>query len=300
MSIKSVTDSNIDADFEEKIARIAEKLIKISNKYFRHPPRMCVLIAPFKGGDVLKLRFREPVELRYQVEYSYPIGYLCSSSVFVDLDHHAVNELKIVFEDDGNISAIRMRGVNGDVYEYRPLSISTTSALATLFIPDVFEKIVESEIASDRGLADKWFISLIDAYRAVSEYASSVSLEDIYAESVSIGRVSLYVMYGKNILEFELDKNSNELLITPHIYTENQLFNIGTTCYSLQHRKVSIFPPIYIISASLVLANIRKTKMLVAEFPEKILDDVDGFLKKFSRAYTQLIIALHYLRVSDF
>jgi len=296
------TKSDADTEFEEKIVRIAEKLSRISNKYFMHPVKMRSLRVPFRDYDVLKIAFREPVELRYEVEYNHSIESLYSSRVFTNLDCCIVAELDIVFENN-NISAVKMRDINENTYEYLPLSASTTLILAMLFVSDVFEKLVEAEISSDRGVAVKWFTKIIDAYRDVSEYVASINLEDLYDKQLTIDNATVYIIYRKNILEFVLDKNRNELLIIPHIYTDSQLFNIGTICYSLQHRKLYMVPITSIIYTpsplptpivNYIMLDTRKIKDPVAKFSEKIFDDIDGFLKKFFRAYIQLVVALHY------
>jgi len=286
--MKLAIESGAGDDIEEKIHRIVERMTRIRDTFFIHPVKLRALRLPFDEYDTLRIKFKQPVKLSYNVEYSNPIDNKCKAIITADYTCRDATEVMIEIEKDA-IGIVTIVTEDGSYHSFIPLSNSNLLFLSTLFVPDT--KIEEAEISSNKKLVANWFTELIETYKEVSKYTTQIDLHDLYDYMLLVSNVDLNIFYRSSLISMKLDRERNVLWIeTVKSYSIYTPIPYVTYLYHLQSGK---FQEIVSLDTT---TNARETsRKIVATLPEKIFDDINDFLIKLFKAYTSLVVTIRYL-----
>jgi len=265
---------------EENLARTAEKVLEIADKYFRYPLKVLKFSVPFSEPDMLKIRFRSPAVIKYGVTYSPYARDRCKAIVVADTVCCSVKELSIEFVNGtvGNAEAV---DADGRSYALKLPPTSTTLFFAALFAQNAFEKIAEAEVSSVHGLASKWFAELIEAYEELSNRIDMIKIEDLFDYTKAIGRVDLHIRLDNVGAVFVLSRGVDILSIELYAIVHLLSYRLGTLLYSPRLNEV--------ISGDIVVEK------FISKFPVKVLNDIDEFLKKLFITYITLAASIRYV-----
>jgi len=277
--VKIEVGSNISDKFEEKVERIVKKVVVIADTYFKYPLIVVNnLGVPFDDYDVLRIRFKEPVKLTHDASSRCDADG-CTASVKTYLATRSIVEIKWSFRN-GIARYMEARDIHGYIYYFD--IYPTLDELAQLFTPDIFKRTEEAEIRSEYGIAEKWFANLIDVYREVKKLVSSVSLNDLYDVSRTVNGVFI------EFSDFRLDDVEYATII---IYL-NRIFNTVEIDVPALHDRIYC----YANSGEFIWRGGNEIRSLIMKFPEKLIDDIEKFLKKFLEAYLYTSIAVRYIQ----
>jgi len=286
---KSTITSNKETEFDEKIQRIVEKFMEIADTYFKHPVKsLGVMKVPFEEHDVLDIRFREPVELPYNIEVACYSNNLCESIVHRSNTSKKLIQLSWVFKN-GFVEALNGITIRRKLHT---LAIYPTGfEFAMMFMPDMLKRIENADISSNHGVAAKWFIELLNAYREAGEFTISLSDKDLY----DVGRSISYVVLEFFHLRFGITLRDVNIRIV--LKRNNKLVEFETDIplpedsipYQFEHLVYSLE------SKRLVSLKGKAIRKIVMRFPEKIIDETNEFLKKLFDVYLQTLIAMSYV-----
>jgi len=275
--MKLTAGSYTNEELDEKIERIVKKVLGIADTYFKYPLKIANEIrVPFSEHDIVRIRFKEPIKFVHDISSRCDID-SCTASVKTSLAARSIVEIKWSFRN-GIAEYMETRDVRGYIYYFE--IYPTLYELAKLFTPNIFKRIEEAEIQSIHGIAEKWFISLIDAYREVRKLVSSVNLKDLYDTSKTIKDVFI------EFSNFRLD-NVEYATIMIHL---NRIFKTIEIDVPALHDRVYY----YVNPVEFIWRGEKEIRSLVIRFPERLLDDVERFIRKFFDAYLYTSIAIRY------
>jgi len=288
MSTTSSTRRSSEEELKERMKKLADELRAMADTYFRHPVKEWLLL-PTNEHDRLKIRFAEPVTLRYNVDYRGSNLHIRADAAVVTADYMCctVSELDIGFIN-GTAEVLSMRDPEGDaIYMwYKPARGALF--LSTLFTPDLFQALKNAEISSERGVAEKRLVELIEAYEEVMQVAGSVDINDLLGAAFDteheIDQVELEVYKGKVELSFNLLRSEGGDIFTVYAYLRSPtgLNGIGDIKYYVEEDVTTSTLDAYLDSVMVLL--------------EKTMPNVRKFVRDLFRAYTLLMIADRYLR----
>jgi len=271
---------------EEKIRRIAEKVVKVADKFFVHPVRLRDVRVPFRQNDLLIIRFREPIRISSTIDYIDLSNDECEAIINLYPRYYTVSEFAFYFKG-GTIDSIAVN-TNEKIYvaltwPYQFLHLSV------LFTPSV--RIDEAEVSSKNGVAAKWFSELVDAYKEVSRYAPEVRPLDLYDSALSVTVLDLYVFDKRYTLNIELNRRHSLVRIVP-LSEPPYGYSYGIE-YWYDLRLKTVRADRHVQDPK----SIRSGNMIVAKFPEELLDDLERSLAELFRSY---VLLLAVVRLVDY